>query len=161
MVAFEFADFTGGFEFFVASREDFEVTAGDAILRRDVTDRGMQPGAVIMADELTDDAFGILESERSFGSDGLFVQSAMEAFELAIALRVIRRAEDVGGLPEADELAEVARDELRSVVGDDPRTRIRVKLPSALDDDLRIGLLHLLANIPGEDRARGAVEHRA
>ena len=62
------------------------------------------------------DPFGILQAERSFGADGLLFQGSMEAFEFAVALRVMRRGEDVRGLPEADELLKIARDELAAVI---------------------------------------------
>jgi hypothetical protein len=65
----------------------------------------------------------------------------MVAFEFAIALWVVRRGEDVGGLPEADEVFEVAGDELGAVVGDDSGPGVGMGLPRALDDDLGVSFL--------------------
>ena len=47
-----------------------------------------------------------------------------------------------------DELLEVLGDELRAVVGDDPRGRAGERFPRPLDDDLHLRLLHRLANLP-------------
>ena len=66
----------------------------------------------------------------------------------------------MGGLPEADEGLEVAADELGAAVGDDARLRLGVRFAGLLQDDLGVGLLHLRAEVPGDDGAGAAVEHR-
>lgn len=60
-----------------------------------------------------------------------------------------------------DEFLEVARDELRSVVGNDPRLCIRVLLPGALKNDFDIGLRHGFAQIPMNDEPAEAIQHAA
>ena len=85
-------DFTllaSGFELFVAGREDFVVAAVEAIERGEIANRTVKTDGIIMADKGGHDPFSILQAERSFGADGLLFQGAMEAFELAVALRVV------------------------------------------------------------------------
>ena len=43
-----------------------------------------------MVDKGCGDTFGIGEGQRRFWPDGLFLERAMEAFDLAIALRIVR-----------------------------------------------------------------------
>ena len=75
-----------------------------------------------MIDEGGDDGTGLVERERRFGPDGLFLQGAVEPFQFAVGLRVVRRSQHMAGLPEADELLEILGDELRPAVTDDART---------------------------------------
>jgi len=63
-----------------------------AVGRGDVAESAVEPGGIIVIDELADDALGIVQGERG----------AVEALQLAVAPRVVGRGEDVGGLPEAD-----------------------------------------------------------
>src|SRR5438874_2362700 len=62
---------------------------------------------------------------------------------------------------DTNEFLEVPGDELRPVVGDDPWTRLPVFLPGSLENDLDIGLFHLLAQIPVDNRAAEPVQHAA
>src|SRR5258708_6679910 len=119
LLSFKFADFASGFEFLIAGLEDFGLAAGETIDWGDIAEGAVQTGGIVMVDELCGDAVGVFEGERGFGADGLLLERAVEALELPIALRVMRRAKDVGGLPEADEALEVAGDELGAAVGDD------------------------------------------
>jgi len=59
-----------------------------------------------------------------------------------------------------NEFLEVFRNELRPVVGDDPRLRLRVKFLGALQDDLHVRIGHRLAQIPVHDAAT-AVQNAA
>src|SRR5438093_3739169 len=111
----------------------------------------MKTNAVVVADEVAHDSLGILQAERSFGTNGVLFEGAVEALEFAIALRVVRGGEDVGGLPEADEFLEVAGDELAAVVTDDLRPGAGEAFPAALEDDLGVGFGHGDAQIPGDD----------
>ena len=54
----------------------------------------------------------------------------------------------MAGLPDADKLLEVARDELAAPIGDDPRSRIGVSFACPLQDNFRVGFLHGGADIP-------------
>ena len=74
----------------------------------------------------------------------------------------MRRAEHVSGLPEADELLEILSHELAAAVGNDAGPCSGKGLPPALQDDLRVGLLHCPAHIPGHNETRKKViQHRA
>jgi hypothetical protein len=73
-----------------------------------------------MVDKWFGNALGIIKRHRCLRPDGLFLQRAVDAFDLAIALRIMRRGEDVKGLEVADEGFEVLGHELGTVVCDDP-----------------------------------------
>jgi hypothetical protein len=81
-------------------------------------------------------------------------------FDFPVALRVVGRGRDVGQTGDADELFEVAGNELRAVIGDDSRFGGDI-FQAALEDDLHVGLGHGLAQLPVNDGARAAVEQRA
>src|SRR5579864_2426940 len=61
----------------------------------------------------------------------------------------------------ADELFEVSRDELRTVVGNDARLRFWVFLLGSLQNDLDLCLCHGLAQIPMHDGSAKAVQYAA
>src|SRR5690348_1049053 len=67
----------------------------------------------------------------------------------------------MGETGEVDESAEVAGDELRTVVGDDPRAGAGVGLEGTLKDELDVGLGHAVEELPVHDEAAVAVEDRA
>ena len=60
-----------------------------------------------------------------------------------------------------NEFLEVSGNELRSIVGDDARARIRVFLLGSLENDFDIGLRHVLAQIPVDHRAAEPIQHAA
>ena len=62
---------------------------------------------------------------------------------------------------DADELFEIPGDELRAIVGDDPRPSLWVLLLGGLENNLDIGLPHRLAQIPVHDGAAEAIQHTA
>jgi hypothetical protein len=62
---------------------------------------------------------------------------------------------------DADELFEIARNELRAVVGDDSRFGVWIFFQAALEADLHVGFSHGLAQFPVYDCAGVAVEQRA
>jgi hypothetical protein len=66
----------------------------------------------------------------------------------------------MGQTGDADALFEIAGNELRAVVGDDPSFGMRIFFQAALKNDLHIGFSHRLAQFPVDDCAR-AVEQRA
>jgi len=55
------------------------------------------------------------------------------------------------------ELLEIPCQELRSIVGDDPRLGVRIFLSGSLENDLDLGLGHRLAQIPVDNRPAVAV----
>ena len=57
----------------------------------------------------------------------------------------------MGQTGDADELFEIAGNELRAVVGDDPSFGMRIFFQAALKDDLHIGFSHRLAQFPVDD----------
>ena len=59
---------------------------------------------------------------------------------------------------DADELLEVPGDELGTVVGDDAGVLTGILLARPLEDNLHLGLLHSLADLPVHDEAAVAVE---
>ncbi len=82
----------------------------------------------------------------------------MQAFDLAVGLRVVGRGFDVGHAGDADELLEVLGDELGAVVGDDAWRDAGVSFAGALDDGFHVGFLHFFADFPVDDEAAAAVE---
>ena len=64
----------------------------------------------------------------------------------------------MGHARDADELLEVAGEELRSAIGDDTRPRVGVFFLGALDEDLNVGFGHRLADLPIHDGAAAAVQ---
>ena len=77
-----------------------------------------------------------------------------------LALWVIGACANMGHAADSNKLLEVPRDELRAVVGNDPRASFRVLFLRHLENDLDIGFFHLLANIPVNDRPTVAVQDR-
>ena len=65
----------------------------------------------------------------------------------------------MGHAQQPDELLEVAGDELRAVVADDPRVLVGELLFGPLHDDLHVLLRHRSADLPMDDVAAVAVEH--
>src|SRR5881628_3863996 len=60
-----------------------------------------------------------------------------------------------------DELFEILGNELRSVVGDDPRCRIGTYFASALKNDLDVGFFHRFADLPMHDIATCSIQSAA
>ena len=67
----------------------------------------------------------------------------------------------MGQTGDADELFEIAGNELRAVIRDDSRFGVGIFFHAALQDDFDVGLGHSLAQLPVYDCARAAVEQRA
>ena len=101
------------------------------------------------------------DSERRFLADAIVLDGAVIAFQLAVGLRVVRAGADVRHATQPDELFEVAGDELRAVVADDPRPCVGELFASPLQEDLDILLGHGLASLPMHDVAAVAVQHGA
>ena len=62
---------------------------------------------------------------------------------------------------DADELLEIAGNELRAVVGDDSRFRFRVLLLGSLQDHFDISFSHRLAQIPMHEETTETVQNAA
>ena len=109
---FDLALFAGTFQLFIPRVVEFLMTGRHSIHRRDVSDGGMKADVVVMVDELADDALGILQSERGFRPDGLFLEGPVKTLEFPVGLGVVGGAEHVGGLPVPNECLEVFGHEL-------------------------------------------------
>ena len=107
------------FELFVPGGEDGWGATFKHILGSDKADGAVQAHGVVVLDELTDYAPGILLTKWGLGPDGLLLEGAVKTLQLAVALRVMRRAEHVSRLPEANELLEILSHELAAAVGND------------------------------------------
>ncbi len=101
----------------------------------------------------------IFERQRGQGPDALPVERFVPAFDFPVRLRVKRRGAHVRHPRDANELLEIPSDELRSVVGDDPRLGFRVLLLGSFQNHLFVGsrpahlvtaLIEALANARGE-----------
>ena len=114
-----------------------------------------------MFNEAADQATGVLETQGDSWADAISFERLVPALDLPVALRVIGRGAYVGQTGDADELFEIASNELRSVVGDDSRFGVRIFFQAALQDDLDVRLGHGLAQLPVYDGARATVEQRA
>lgn len=86
---------------------------------------------------------------------------AVITLDFAVALRVVRRCFDMRHSGDPNEFFEVTRNELRPIVGDDPRLGIGELFPCPLKNHFDVDLFHLLANFPVNDAARATIEHAA
>src|SRR5579884_1644748 len=153
--------FAGGFQFAVASGQNLLVPSVQFVVRRDVTDGRMQPNRVVVFDELGHDPSSVFQGQGGSRTDALFLEDAMPAFDLAIALRVIRRGPCVRHAADTDKLLEIPGDKLRAVVGDDSRRHAGELLPRPLDDLLDIGLGHRLPQLPMHEEAAATIQEAA
>src|SRR5205823_11595326 len=80
---------------------------------------------------------GIVQRQRRSRPDALSLERFVPAFDLSDRLRIVGRGPDVCRARDPNELLEVFGDKLRSIVGDDPGPRLRVKVLGALQYDLR------------------------
>src|SRR5450631_196376 len=85
----------------------------------------------------------------------------MPALDFPVRLRVVGRGSHMRHARDADELLEVASDELRSVVGDDTRPCLRVLFLASLQNYLDVGLPHRLSQIPMHDRTTVPIQNAA
>lgn len=65
----------------------------------------------------------------------------------------------MGGLPDSNELLEIFGCELATIIANDAGMVLWMCLPGALENNLRISLLHLFADIPGHYGARASIEY--
>ena len=83
----------------------------------------MQANGVVFEHVFFHPAFGIFQAERRQGPDTVALDRAMVAFDLTVALWIIRTGANVLHSAQSNEVFEVFGDELRSVVGDDSGCR--------------------------------------
>src|SRR6202161_1645270 len=118
----------------VAFRVDFLLTPRQHILRRDVADGTVQADVVVMLDVSLHQAQRIVQRERCSGPDTLALQRLVPTLDFPIRLGIVGGSSDMRHARDANELFEVASDELRPVVRDDPRLRHRVLLLGAFEN---------------------------
>jgi len=153
--------FAGLGQFAIAFGMDLLVASFEFVLGGDVTDGAVQADGVVVVDIIGDENTGLVEGQWHLDADALALEGFVPAFDLAIALRIIRRGFDVGHTSDADELLEFLGDELGAVVADDAWFGVGVGLAGALDDGLHVGFLHFLADFPVDDEATVAIEDGA
>ena len=136
------------------------MAVGKAIDWSDIANGAVKAHLVVMVDKGFGNALGIIKSQRCFRSDGLLLQRAVEAFDLAIALRIEWACADVRHPRDLHEVLEVIRDELRTVVADNPRFLAVKPLQAALHDRFDLPLLHRFAQFPMDDVATEAIKQR-
>src|SRR5579885_1289748 len=95
------------------------------------------------------------------GTQTFSFQRWMPPFDFAVRLQRERRGPDMGHAADPDELLEVAGDELRAIVGNDPRCGLGKLLPRPLQDDLDFRLGHPRANLSVHQVAAVAISHAA
>ena len=118
----------------------------------------MQADGVVMEDIIGHDAAGIIEGQGHEYTDTFAFDGFVPAFNLAVALGIIRRCLDMGHAGDADELFEVLGDELGSVVADDAGLGVGVGFAGALDDGFHVRFLHFLADFPVDDETAAAIK---
>src|SRR5438876_10442551 len=74
---------------------------------------------------------------------------------------IIRGGSDVRHARDANELLEVASDELRAIVGDDSRLGFQVLLLGSLQDHFDIGFSHRLTQIPMHEETTESIQNAA
>ena len=112
----------------IACRMDLRLSPGEHVLRRDVADGAVQAHGVVVVHVALNQTPRIFQRQRRSRPDALRFERFVPAFDFPVRLRIIGRGSHVRHARDANELLEVLGDELRPVVGDDPRPRLRVLL---------------------------------
>ena len=84
----------------------------------------------------------------------------MPAFQLAVALRIVRAGPHMGHAHQADEGLEIPRDELRPIVADNPRGFTGELLQGPLHDRFHLLFFHCFPQFPMHDGAAAAIQQR-
>ena len=116
---------------------------------------------IVVADKAFNDLARFSKRGRVLDPDGFTFKGLMPALNFPVRLRIIGRCPHMRHAGEANVAFEVFSDELRPVIGDDPRTNAGMVFPSTLDDHLNIGLLHGFSDFPMDDGATAAIEDGA
>ncbi len=66
------------------------MAVGETIGGSDIAESAVEAHLVVMVDKGCGDTFCIVEGQRRFWPDSLFLERAMKAFDLAVALRIVR-----------------------------------------------------------------------
>ena len=119
----------------------------------------MQSLLVVFVNVLVDNAVGVLLRQRAAGPNAFALDRFVPALQLSVGLRVVRRRGYVSHAVKADQLPEVAGEELFAIVADHPRMCLRVPFMGPLNNDLHIVFFHGFANVPGQYVAAVAVQN--
>src|SRR5271157_1810417 len=100
-------------------------------------------------------------AQRRSRPNAFAFQRLVPAFQLPIRLRVARRGSDVRHARDADELLEIAGNELRAIVRDDAWLRFRVLLLGAFENYFDIRFPHRLPQIPMDEETTEPIQDAA
>ena len=123
---------SGGFQLAVAFRVDLLLTPRQHVPRRDVSGGTVQADIVVMLHVAFDQTPRIFQRQWRSRPNAFAFQRLVPALDLAVRLWIVRGRSDVRHARDANELLEVASDELRTIVRDDSRLRFRVLLLGSL-----------------------------
>ncbi len=90
------------------------------ILGGDVADGAVKTSRVVVLDKAANDALSLLERLRRGRAYGVGFEGLMPALELPVRLRIVGRSTDMGHPRKTDEVLEIAGNELRTIIADDP-----------------------------------------
>jgi hypothetical protein len=135
------------------------IAAERFVAGRHIADRAAQPLVVVVSNETCNQPRGIYQRQRHQGTDAIASKGLVPAFDLSVALRIVRGYADVRHASKAAELLEVLGDELWTIVDDDPWRHAWVGLTDPLQDDLHLSFLHLFADFPVHDEPTATIEH--
>ena len=97
----------------------------------------MKPNFIVVPNVVSDQPNRFSGISRIVRSDAFSLKRLVPAFQFAVALWVVRTGSYVRHSAMADKRFEVVRDELRTVIADDPRLDAWVFFQSGLADDFR------------------------
>src|SRR5215469_4009489 len=137
------------------------LTPGEHVLWSDVADGTVQANVVVMLHITLYQAPCIFQRQRRSRPNAFAFQRLVPALNLAVRLWIIRGGSGVRHARDANELLEVASDELRAIVGDDSRLRFRVLLLGSLKDQFDIRFSHGLTQIPMHEKTTEPIQNAA
>ena len=129
---------TGSFELSVSLGENRVFVSSQLIQWRDVTDRTVKSAGVVMLDVIRDFATRLFQRLDRLRTDTFGFQAPVPPLELAVGLGVIRTSSHVSQAAHAHKCLEVPGNELRAIVGNDPRRLAGILFQRTLDNSLGI-----------------------
>ncbi len=138
------------FELSISFGPDLSLPSGEHIRWGDVTDSAVEADLIVVIHESGDHLASVLGIGGFEAPNRVVFDRAMEAFDLAVGLGIVRRSSHVGHAGVSDEALEVPGNEGGAIVGDEPGSSLGEALASPLQDDLDILLRHRLAKLPVE-----------
>ena len=114
--ASRFSFFSGFLKLTVPLGKDRLVSAFKLVLGSNIAYSAMKTPGIIMSYKPFHNPPGIFKGQGAEGTDTLFFQALMPALDLPIALRVVGGSPHMAHAADADELLEIPRYELRTIV---------------------------------------------